>query len=102
MSHKHFKKQHKKLVAKGYAQQLGIDFNETYALVVRIETIRTVLALSAQHQLPVFQLDVKTTFLNRELEEEVYVEQPQGYVINGQEDKVYRSVWTQTSTPSVE
>ena len=79
-----------RLVAKGYAQQPGIDFNETYAPVVRMETIRTVLALAAQHQLPVFQLDVKSAFLNGELEEEVYVEQPQGYVIKGQEDKVYR------------
>ena len=65
-----------RLVAKGYAQQPGIDFNETYAPVVRMETIRTVLALAAQHQLPVFQLDVKSAFLNGELEEEVYVEQP--------------------------
>ena len=79
-----------RLVAKGYAQQPGIDFNETYAPVVRMETIKTVLALAVQHQLPVFQLDIKSAFLNRELEEEVYVEQPQGYVIKGQEDKVYR------------
>lgn len=57
-----------------------------------METIRTVLALAAQLQLPVYQLDVKSAFLNGELKEEVYVEQPQGYVIKGKEDKVYRLV----------
>ncbi len=79
-----------RLVAKGYSQQPGIDFNETYAPVVRMETIRLVLALAAQFKLTVYQLDVKSAFLNGELEEEVYVEQPQGYVIKGKEDKVYR------------
>lgn len=79
-----------RLVVKGYSQQSGIDFNETYAPVVRMETIRSVLALAAQFKLSVYQLDVKSAFLNGELEEEVYVEQPQGYVIEGKEDKVYR------------
>ena len=79
-----------RLVAKGYSQQPGIDFNETYAPVVRMETIRSVLALAAQFKLQVYQLDVKLAFLNGELEEEVYVEQPQGYIIKGKEDKVYR------------
>ena len=79
-----------RLVVKGYSQQPGIDFNETYAPVVRMETIRSVLALAAQFKLSVYQLDVKSAFLNGELEEEVYVEQPQGYVIEGKEDKVYR------------
>ena len=53
-----------------------------------METIRTVLDLAAQYELPVYQLDVKSVFLNGELEEEVYVEQPQGYTIKGKEDKV--------------
>ena len=55
-----------------------------------METIRVVLAIAAQLKLQVFQLDVKSTFLNGELEEEVYVEQPQGYIIEGQENKVFR------------
>ena len=55
-----------------------------------METIRTVLALAAQQELQVFQLDVKSAFLNDELEEEVYVEQPQGYVVEGKEHKVYQ------------
>ena len=74
-----------RLVAKGYAQQPRINFNEIYALVVRMETIRIVLSLGAQYKLSVFQLDVKSAFLNGELKE-VYVEQPHGYVIKGQED----------------
>ena len=68
---------------------LGVDFHETFALVVRMETIRTFLALAAQMELEVFQLDVKSTFLNGDLEEEVYVEKPKGYMKKGKEDKVY-------------
>lgn len=66
-----------RLVAKGFSHQPRVDFNETFASVVRMETIQTVLALAAQLKTEVFQLDVKSTFLNGELEEEVYVEQPQ-------------------------
>ncbi|CAL1406644.1 unnamed protein product [Linum trigynum] len=71
------------LVAEGYSQQPGAS-NKS------LETIRTVPALAAQLELPVYQLDVKSTFLNGELEEEVYVEQPRGYEKKGEEDKVYR------------
>lgn len=78
-----------RLVAKGYSQQLGVDFNETFAPVARMETITTILALAVQLEKQVFQLDVKSSFLNGELEEEVYVEQPLGYVQKGKEDKVY-------------
>ena len=67
-------------MAKGYSQQPGVDFNETFAPVTRMETIRTVLAIAAQMELQVFQLDVKAAFLNGEFEEAVYVEQPLGYV----------------------
>ena len=78
-----------RLVTKGYSQQLGIDYDKTFAPVVRMKTIRIVLAIAAQLKLQVFQLDVKLAFLNGKLEEEVYVEQPQGYVVKGHEDKVY-------------
>ncbi|KAH9681306.1 hypothetical protein KPL71_026926 [Citrus sinensis] len=66
------------------------DEKETFAPVARMETIRTVLALAAQMELNVFQLDVKSAFLNGEIEEEVYVEQPKGYEVKGEENKVYR------------
>jgi len=79
-----------RLVAKGYSQQLDVDFNETFALVVHMETIRTVLALAAQLELQIFQLDVKSAFLNGELKEEVYVKQPQCFEVEGKEGKVYK------------
>ncbi|CAL9010567.1 unnamed protein product [Prunus brigantina] len=79
-----------RLVAKGYTQKPGIDFNETFALVARLDTIRTLIALAAQKGWKLWQLDVKSAFLNGVLEEEVYVDQPEGFVIQGTEDKVYR------------
>jgi hypothetical protein len=80
----------KRLVARGFTQQPGIDFNETFAPVACMDTVRTVLAIVVQNKWHVYQMDVKSTFLNGHLEEEVYVEQPQGYEIPGQENKVYR------------
>jgi len=79
-----------RLVAKGYAQQEGIDFEETFSLVARFETVRVMLALAAQWKLKVFQLDVKSAFLNGDLQEEVFVEQPLGFVKAGEEGKVYK------------
>ncbi|CAL1409608.1 unnamed protein product [Linum trigynum] len=79
-----------RVVAKGFSQQHGIDFTEVFAPVARWDTIRTFLALAAAHGWPVFQLDVKSAFLNGTLTEEVYVEQPKGFVIAGEEHKVYR------------
>lgn len=65
-----------------------MKFNETFALVARMETIRILLALIAQLKLKLFQLDIKSTLLE-ELEEEVYMEQPQAYTIKGEEHKVH-------------
>ena len=64
------------LVAKGYSQMHGVDFDETFFPVARFEIVRLFLVLAAQQQWPVYQLDVKSAFLNGELQEEVYVEQP--------------------------
>lgn len=61
-----------RLVAKGYVQQPNIDYEETFALVARLDTIRTVLTITTKNQWLVYQLDVKSTFLD----EEVYVDQP--------------------------
>ncbi|PKA46730.1 Retrovirus-related Pol polyprotein from transposon TNT 1-94 [Apostasia shenzhenica] len=79
-----------RLVAKGYAQEHGINYFETYSPVARFETIRIILALAAQMRWNVFQFDVKTAFLNGYLEEDVYVQQPQGFLVKGKEEKVYK------------
>nr|GFC30934.1 copia protein [Tanacetum cinerariifolium] len=65
-----------RLVAVGYSQQEGIDYDETFALVARIEAIRLFLAYAAHKDFTVFQMDVETAFLNGILKEEVYVGQP--------------------------
>eukprot|EP00253_Pinus_taeda_P014188 PITA_14188 len=69
-----------RLVCKGYAQQEGIDFEETFAPVARIEAIRMFLAPFSFQKFKVFQMDVKSTFLNGDLDEEVYIEQPDGFI----------------------
>jgi hypothetical protein len=63
-------------VCKGYAQIEGIDFEETFSPVARMEAIRTILAYAYSKWIKVYQIDVKLTFMNGELEEEVYIEQP--------------------------
>ncbi|KAL4578457.1 hypothetical protein LXL04_014580 [Taraxacum kok-saghyz] len=69
-----------RLVVKGYCQQEGIDYEETFAPVARLEAVRIFLAYAAHKIFDVFQMDVKCAFLNGELEETVYVEQPPGFV----------------------
>ncbi|XP_074362568.1 uncharacterized protein LOC141702856 [Apium graveolens] len=85
-------KHNARLVAKGYVQRYGIDYEEVFALVTRLETVRLLLALAAKNQWEIHHLDVKTAFLNSVLQEEVYVSQLEGYEIEGQEGKVYRLV----------
>jgi hypothetical protein len=77
-----------RLVAKGYIQKEGEDFFDTYSPVVRLTTIRELISLAASYGLTIHQMDVKTTFLNGELEEEIYIDQPDGFIANGQEGKV--------------
>jgi hypothetical protein len=70
-----------RVVAKGYSQVEGLDFDETYAPVARLESIRILLAYATYHGLKLYQMDVKSAFLNGPIKEEVYVEQPLGLKI---------------------
>lgn len=78
------------LVAKGFRQKEGVDYFDTYAPVARITSIRVLLVLSSLYKLFVHQMDVKTAFLNSDLEEEVYIEQPEDFVLPDNENKVYK------------
>ncbi|GJZ38203.1 retrovirus-related pol polyprotein from transposon TNT 1-94 [Tanacetum coccineum] len=79
-----------RLVAKGYRQEEGLDFEESFAPVARLEAIRIFLANAASKNMTVYQMDVKTAFLNGELKEEVYVSQPEGFVDPDRPHHVYR------------
>ncbi len=77
-----------RLVAKGYFQVEGVDFNETFASMAKFTTIRCMPAIGAAMDLEIHQMDVKTAFLNGELEEDIYMDQPQGFVQDGKEHLV--------------
>ncbi|KAL0437633.1 UNVERIFIED_CONTAM: Retrovirus-related Pol polyprotein from transposon TNT 1-94 [Sesamum radiatum] len=81
-----------RLVAKGFKQKEGFDFFDTYSPVTRITSIRVLIAIAALYDLEIHQMNVKTAFLNGELDEEIYMEQPEGFVVPGQEKKVCRLV----------
>jgi len=72
-----------RLVIRGFSQKHGIDYFDTYIPVARIATIRVLIALAAIQRLVIHQMDVETAFLNGELEEEVYMKQPEGFVVPG-------------------
>ncbi|GJS59641.1 retrovirus-related pol polyprotein from transposon TNT 1-94 [Tanacetum coccineum] len=79
-----------RLVALGYRQEEGIDFEESFAPVARLEAIRIFLAFAAHMNMVVYQMDVKTAFLNGNLREEVYVSQPDGFVDKDNPNHVYK------------
>eukprot|EP00253_Pinus_taeda_P004411 PITA_04411 len=79
-----------RLVCKGYAQQEGTEFEETFALVARLEAIRMFLSLSSFQKFKVYQMDVKFAFLNGDLEEEVYIEQPDRFILGNDPKLVCR------------
>nr|GEX43023.1 hypothetical protein [Tanacetum cinerariifolium] len=79
-----------RLVAKGYAHEEGIDFEESFALVARLEAVQIFIAYAAHKSFLIFQMDVKMAFLNGPLKEEVYVAQPDGFVDPDHLEKVYR------------
>ena len=77
-------------MVKGYSQRQDIDYDEVFAPVARLETIRLLISLATQNQCKIFQMDIKSAFLNGYLEEELYVEQTIGYVVKEQKDKVLK------------
>lgn len=79
-----------RLVVKGYAQRHGIDYDEVFAPVARLDSVRLLIALAAHEGWEVHHMDVKSAFLNGDLQEEVYVEQPAGFVVGGKEHKVLK------------
>jgi hypothetical protein len=80
------------LVAKGFTQKEGVDYFDTYSPVARITSIRVLFALASIYKLYVHQMDVKTAFLNGDLKEEVYMEQLEGFIFPGNEEKVCKLV----------
>ncbi|GKB49275.1 zinc finger, CCHC-type containing protein [Tanacetum coccineum] len=81
-----------RLVIQGFKQKSGIDYFDTYAPVARISTIRLLIAMTSIHNLIIHQMDVKTAFLNGDLDEEVYMNQPQGFIMPGNENKVCKLI----------
>ncbi|KAL8093557.1 hypothetical protein AgCh_035440 [Apium graveolens] len=79
-----------RLVAQGYNQQEGIDYDETYAPVARLESIRILMAFTAHKKFKLYQMDVKSAFLNGYLKEEVYVKQPPGFIHEKYPNYVYK------------
>jgi hypothetical protein len=91
-----------RLVAKGYSQVEGVDFNETFAPMAKFTIIRCMLAIGATMDLEIHQMDVKTAFLNGELEEDIYMDQPQGFVQDGKKHfvcKLKRSLYELKQSP---
>jgi hypothetical protein len=82
-------KKHKvRFMARGFSQKEGIDYEQTFAPVARYTSIRAILAITAMMKWKVHQMDVRTTFLNGVIEEEVYVEQPQGFETHDSQTRV--------------
>ncbi|GAB9477791.1 Integrase catalytic core protein, partial [Globisporangium polare] len=77
-----------RLVAKGFLQKYGVDFEETFAPVAKFTSIRIILSIAAQYKLVLHQMDVKTAFLNGLLDEEIYMQQPVGFVDPKNPDRV--------------
>lgn len=77
-----------RLVAKGYTEREDVDYEETFSLVAMLKSIRILLSIAAIHDYEVWEMDVKTAFLNSHLDETIYMDQPEGYVNKDQEGNV--------------
>ena len=85
-----------RLVAQGYSQKFGVDYDQTFSPVVSFESIRSIAAIAAKNGLKLHQMDVKTAFLNGELSEEIFLKQPEGFIVKGFENhvcKLKRSIY---------
>jgi hypothetical protein len=80
-----------RLVGKGYTQQLGIDYNETWAAVTRLESVRMTAAIAAKHNLKLWRIDFVGAYLNSLMKEDIYMKQAEGFVEPGFEDHVCNS-----------
>ncbi|XP_077252436.1 uncharacterized protein LOC143891806 [Tasmannia lanceolata] len=81
-----------RLVAKGFKQKKDIDYFDTYSPVARLSTIRILLAIASIYKLVIHQMDVKTAFLNGDLDEEIYIKQPEGFIVTGHENQVCKLI----------
>jgi hypothetical protein len=79
-----------RFVARGFSQVEGVDYDETFAPIARYTSIRAVISIATEMGWKIHQMDVKTTFLNGLIEEEVYIEQPLGFEVHGRESRVCR------------
>ena len=83
------------LVAKGYNQKAGIDYEETFSPVAMLKSIRILLSITAHYDYEIWQMDVKTTFLNGHIREEIFMDQPEGFISHGQQSNrlVSHKIW---------
>ncbi|CAL1402003.1 unnamed protein product [Linum trigynum] len=90
-----------RLVAQGFTQELGVDYNEIFAPVVKMSTVRTLLAVAAQQNWPLFQMNAKNAFLHGDLDEDIYMELPPGYTLGapGQVCKLQQSLYGLKQAP---
>jgi hypothetical protein len=100
----HVTRNKERLVCKGYSQVEGIDFEETFSPVSRMEAIRLIISYACSKNIKVYQMDVKSTFLNGDLEEEVYIEQLEGFQLTQKEEyvcKLKKSLYRLKQAPRV-
>ena len=91
-----------RLVAKGYSQIPGVDYNDVFSPVVKHNSIHTFFSIVSSHDLEYEQLDVKTAFLHGEFEEDIYMDQPEGFIVPGKEKFVCnlkRSLYSLKQSP---